>query len=74
MLQVPSKHEMVLITHPIYVCACVCACVCVQVKIAELPVDVFRMMQTLEWSNPALELHGRDEDGGIGAPLASGAC
>lgn len=45
---------------------------CMQVKIAELPVDMFRMMQTLEWSSPCLELQGRDEDGGGMAQLVSG--
>lgn len=43
-----------------------------QVKIAELPVDMFRMMQTLEWSHPALDQHGHDEGGSAAAPLESG--
>eukprot|EP00983_Pelagomonas_calceolata_P109431 1159557-Pelagomonas_calceolata.AAC.1 len=45
-----------------------------QVKIAELPIDMFRMMLSLEWSNPSLELHEHDEDGSPAEPLESGAC
>jgi hypothetical protein len=42
------------------------------VKIAELPVDVFRMMQTLEWSSPLLELQGQDEEVSDALSPASG--
>ncbi|KAF5840939.1 hypothetical protein DUNSADRAFT_15141 [Dunaliella salina] len=42
-----------------------------QVKIAELPIDMFRMMLSLEWSNPSLEQHERVEDGSPAEPLES---